>query len=248
MRFVTLALFLGAALADTSITLRPTINGNVDAEYPAKCYPDPCKGITSVNSTAVCGDPRLGPIELPKYFPLSTETRTYYRFGNLCPYEWLAKYTLNVSDPNAYFIYPGAGGFANTTDQTPIYGNATLVVGQKIDRFGGDSGQYLAPLGAPYIERALPPKNLFADKNSSYPYNYHVYEVMKPIDVDLGPVAGWFEQPGFGTQFALKGALQNNKTITIATLVADKSLKELEKREYDEAKDFAADYLPTPPQ
>ncbi|KAJ5930122.1 hypothetical protein N7466_005615 [Penicillium verhagenii] len=240
MRFLAATLFFGAVLAEPSMSvmLKHT-DGNV-ADYPAKCYPDPCKGITYVNETAVCGDPRLGPIELPKYFPLSTEVQTYHRFGDLCPYEFLEKYSLNVSDPNAYFIYPGAGGFANTTDQKPISGTATLVVGQKVDRFGEETGTYLAPLGAPYIERGLPPKNLFAPKNSSYPYNYHVYEVVEPIEVSLGPVAAWFEQPGLGTQFVLLNG------DTVGSLVGHK-LKILEKKEYDQASDFAANYLPTPP-
>ncbi|KAK5788262.1 hypothetical protein VI817_009220 [Penicillium citrinum] len=213
---------------------------NGDSDYPARCYPDPCKGITFQNKSAVCGDPRLGPIKLPQYFPLSTEVATYHRFGDLCPYEFLAKYSLNVSDPNAYLIYPGANGFANTTNQTPISGIATLEVGRKVDRFGDPSGTFLAPLGAPYIERGLPPKNLFAPENSSFPYNYHVYQVIEPITVALGPVAGWFEQPGLGTQFVLQG------NQTVAGLVDSNKLKVLEKREYDEAADFAADYLPSP--
>ncbi|KAJ6093069.1 hypothetical protein N7486_008358 [Penicillium sp. IBT 16267x] len=242
MRFVALALFFGAVLADqSSVVVLKHTDGNVESDYPSRCYPDPCKGITYQNSSAVCGDPRLGPIELPKYFPLSTETQTYYRFGNLCPYEFLKKYSVNVSDPNAYMIYPGAGGFANDTKNTPISGTATLVVGQKVDRFGPENGTFLAPLGAPYIERGLPPGNLFAPKNSSYPYNYHVYQVITEFNVTLGPVAGWFEQPGLGTQFVLIGD-------TVASLVKAEKLEALELKEYDEAADFAADYLPTPPQ
>lgn len=190
----------------------------------------------------MCGDQRLGPIDLPRYFPLSTEVATYYRFGDLCPYEFLAKYSVNVSDPTAFFIFPGANGFANSTNQTPIVGIATLEKGRKIDRFGDPNGTFLSPLGTPYIERALPPKNLFAPENSSFPYNYHVYQVLEPITVALGPITGWFEQPGLGTQFVLQG------NDTVASLVGSNKLKILEKREYDEAADFAADYLPTPPQ
>ncbi|KAJ5913646.1 hypothetical protein N7504_002529 [Penicillium tannophilum] len=226
MRFVALALFFAAVLADqSSVVILKHGDGNIEEpEYPSRCYPDPCKGITYQNKTAIC------------------ETQTYYRFGNLCPYEFLEKYSVNVSDPNAYVIYPGANGFANTTANTPISGTAKLAVGQKVDRFGDETGTYLAPLGAPYIERGLPPKNLFAPVNSNYPYNYHVYQVMKEFTVTLGPVAGWFEQPGFGTQFVLMGK------DTVTSLVKAEKLKILQKMEYDEAKDFAADYLPTPPQ
>ena len=148
---------------------------------------------------------------------------------------------MNVSNPSAYFIYPGANGFAYGINDTPISGTATLVVGQKLDRFGSESGGFLAPLGAPYIERSLPPSNLFAPVNSSYPYNYHVYEVVRPFNVFVGPVAGWFEQPGFGSQFQLQG-------VNVATMIANGFLKRLDMMEYDEASDYAADYLPNPPQ
>lgn len=69
-----------------------------------------------------------------------------------------------------------------------------------------------------------------------------MYQVLEPITVALGPITGWFEQPGLGTQFVLQG------NDTVASLVGSNKLKILEKREYDEAADFAADYLPTPPQ
>ncbi|KAL3484603.1 hypothetical protein BJX62DRAFT_243772 [Aspergillus germanicus] len=205
---------------------------------PARCYPDPCKGITFENATAVCGDHRLGPLQLPTYFPLSTELQTYARFGDLCPYEFLAKWSYNVSNPNATYRYPYADGFKNTTENIPINGNVTLVVGQKLDRFGSEGGNFFSPLGAPYIERALPPLNLFAPENSSFPYNYHAYEVIKEFIVLLGPVTPWFEQPGLGTQIEA----YNN----VSYLVEKQFLRRLTLSEIDQPEDFAANYLPAP--
>jgi hypothetical protein len=45
----------------------------------------------------------------------------------------------------------------------------------------------------------------------------NVYKVMKPIDVDAGPAAPWFGQPGGGTQYELPA--------TIKELVASGHLK-----------------------
>ncbi|KKK20255.1 hypothetical protein P175DRAFT_0493592 [Aspergillus ochraceoroseus IBT 24754] len=241
MHLAAFTLLLAAvAVADPSsvVTLRKT-RPSEEPSLPDRCNPDPCKGITFQNETAVCGDPRLGPIKLPKYFPLSTELQTYARFGDLCPYEFLAKWSTSVSDPDASYIYPYDNGFANDTAEVPIYGNVTLVVGQRLDRFGSERGNFLSPLGAPYIERALPPWNLFAPENSSFPYNYHVYEVIQEFDVLLGPITPWFQQPGYGTQFMVK--------TNVSDLVDNEFLRALELKEYDDAEDFAANYLPPPP-
>jgi Tuberculosis necrotizing toxin len=84
----------------------------------------------------------------------------------------------------------------------PIDGNQTLTVGTRLDRFGSVYGSFLSPYGAPYNQRALPPSNLDTPQSDpQYPYNYHVYEVAKEFDVLSGPIAGWFGQPGQGTQY-----------------------------------------------
>jgi hypothetical protein len=125
-----------------------------------------------------------------------------------------------------------------TNEKISILGNVTLRVGQKLDRFGAETGKFLAPLGAPYIERALPPSNLFAPGNSSFPYNYHVYEVTEEFDVLLGPIASWFEQPGFGSQILAQSS--------VTSLLNDGFLKRLELRDFDEADEYSAGYLPDP--
>ncbi|KAJ6083361.1 hypothetical protein N7467_007496 [Penicillium canescens] len=241
MRLFTISIVLAATLAEASSFIRPNKpQGNRERDYPDRCYPDPCKGITNQNSTAVCGDPRLGPKVFPKYFPLANELQTYSRFGDLCPYEFLEKWTLNASDPKAYWIYPGDSGFTINTESLPIQGNMTLPVGQKLDRFGSEYGNFMAPLGAPYIERSLPPSNLFAPEKSSFPYNYHVYEVTKQFEALVGPIAPWFEQPGFGSQLMVP--------MKVLDLIDQGFLKRLETEDYDEAEEYSAGYLPDPAQ
>lgn len=72
----------------------------------------------------------------------------------------------------------------------------TLSPGVRIDRFGRPTGGFVALEGTPFGERALPV--------SSYDSEYHVYEVMKPIEgVRAGPAEPWFDQPGRGIQFQL---------------------------------------------
>ncbi|KAF9886845.1 hypothetical protein FE257_011092 [Aspergillus nanangensis] len=204
--------------------------------FPSRCFPNPCKGITHQNSTYICGDPRLGPVKLPNRFPLQTAIRTYARFGSLCPAEFLDKWASSVT-PEGKYIYPPANGFLADTESTPIKGNVTLPVGQKLDRFGSEYGTFLGPLGAPYIERALPPSNL-ATYDGEYPYNYHVYEVVKKFEVGLGPIAPWFEQPGLGSQMV---------TYTnVMGLVEGGFLRRLDKSEYDEAVEYSNDYTPGP--
>jgi hypothetical protein len=159
---------------------------------------------------------------------------TYARFGDLCPYEFLEKWTYPNNDS---YHYPDEHGFVLKNSGKPILGNTTLPVGRKVDRFGGEGGNYFSPLGAPYIERALPPYNL-DNFDGDYPNNYHVYEVTKELPVTLGPVAPWFEQPGMGTQFT--------HPLNMSDLVDMKYLRRLDRSEYDNKADFADNYTPGP--
>lgn len=200
------------------------------------CGPNPCHGISYQKPGYICGDPRLGPLNQPHIFPLSTETATYQALGNLCPKAYLEKWATSVSSSGTY-QYPPNNGFALDSSGNPISGQLTLVPGQKLDRFGGETGSFLAPLGAPYIERSLPPSSL-GTSDWRFPFNYRVYEVVEEFVVTAGPVRAWFEQPGMGTRFM---AASN-----VADLVEGGFLRRLAWFEYDEAREFADDYTPRP--
>lgn len=194
--------------------------------FPAHCQDNPCDGIESTNTTYVCGDSRLGPVDLPSKFPLSSETATYSRFGNLCPKEFLDKWT----NKDGWYNYPPEDGFALDSEGNRIWGNYTVEAGKKIDRFGSERGKYFAVLGSAYIERALPPSNLDT-YDKKYPYNYYVYEVLKEFNMLMGPIAPWFEQPGLGSQlFSERSASE---------LIEGGFLKRLTEDEFDERSEYA---------
>ncbi|KAK4100939.1 hypothetical protein N658DRAFT_88597 [Parathielavia hyrcaniae] len=182
-----------------------------------------CEGTnytTSLLQTYLCGDSRLGPTRLPHGsddLPVSPVLAAalygYDRFGGLCPGEFVAQFF----DPvGGWWRYPPQNGFLLTTPEgavaegpRPIQGNVTLAEETLIDRFGSEWGSYVTPAGATYAARALPPSNLVGNE-VEYPFNYHIYSVVKPLMVLAGPIAPWFGQPGAGTQYML---YQNVKTL-----------------------------------
>lgn len=68
-----------------------------------------------------------------------------------------------------------------------------LMQGEKIDRFGKLSGKYFSPQATPMQMRALPPS---ADTSL-----YHVFEVIKPFEVETSVIAPAFGQIGLGIQY-----------------------------------------------
>lgn len=205
--------------------------------FPLRCYPDPCKGVTFKDPTAICGDPRLGPKAIAGHSSLTNVLETYTRFGDLCPFEFLEKWTVDPSDPDSFWIYPEHNGFATDHGGNPIMENTTLRVGQRLDRFGLEGGRFLTEFGAPYHERALPPSNLFAPEDSIVPHNYHVYEVVREFDALSGPITAWFEQPGLGTQILTESS--------VSSLLEDGFLRRLEVHEHAEASDEdSVSYVP----
>ncbi|KAI0342218.1 hypothetical protein BDW22DRAFT_171619 [Trametopsis cervina] len=162
-----------------------------------------CKGVNQTDDPSVylCGNYRLGPVTLPTMIPVSNLVITYDRFGGLCPAEFLENWTKNGS-----YQYPDqTRGYVADVHCKPIRGEVRLQNGTLLDRFGGETGNFLSPKGAPYVERALPPSSLDVDRNDpkDYPNGYHVYEVVKEFNVLEGPIAAWFGQPGGGSQYEL---------------------------------------------
>ncbi|CAD6593207.1 MAG: hypothetical protein ASARMPRED_007159 [Alectoria sarmentosa] len=133
----------------------------------------------------------------------------YDRFGGQTPGDFLKQWT----DEDGYYVYPPQNGFQLNVAGQPILGNMTLQNGTKVDRFGSEYGTYVSAADAPYSQRALPPNNLDAPAGSSQdPYNYHIYTVITSFEVEGGPIAPWFGQPGLGAQFYV-GATGNILTL-----------------------------------
>lgn len=142
-------------------------------------------------------DWHLGPVPLPGTGPVAGLVRDYQRTGTLTPQDFLACYW----DPTAFgglggWRYPPDDGFA--ANPVPI----TLRAGQVLDRFGPNNGRFLAPFGARYSQRALPPSNLDTF-DQRYANDYHVFRVLKPFVDDGGAAAAWFDQSGGGIQYRL---------------------------------------------
>ena len=86
-------------------------------------------------------------------------------------------------------LWPDNNGFAEYPEEV------TLQPGEKIDRYGDDWGVFTSPMGTKYEERALEPAIILK--------KYSIFEVVKPIKVEKGKIAPWFDQPGGGTQYIL---------------------------------------------
>ena len=145
------------------------------------------------------GDPLLGPARLPVFGAVGAQLAGYQRTGPQSPTRFLAEYR-NSSG----WIYPPDNGYMVVGD-VPLEWTETLQPGEDIDRYGGVYGSFLAPAGTPYAERAIPPSSL--DSTPAAGCGYHDYQVLRPFNVDCGPIAAWFDQPGGGLQFQLDGNL-----------------------------------------
>lgn len=91
--------------------------------------------------------------------------------------------------------YPPNRGFAGQPVRT------TLQPGTVIDRYGGPGGSFASPQGTPPWARSLP------SGAENRPLN--AYEVVKPLEVDAGPAAPWFNQPGGGIQYDFGRSIQS---------------------------------------
>jgi hypothetical protein len=97
-------------------------------------------------------------------------------------------------DPCGHPIWPDTpGGFAGA----PL--SVTLPADTMLDRFGGNNGNFLSPVGAPFAARSIP----YVCKG----YRYTEYRVAQPLQVKIGPAAPWFGEPGYAVQ------VQTDKTV-----------------------------------
>lgn len=147
-------------------------------------------------------DRRLGPERLPITGPVGVQLRHYHRTGHRPVPTFLDVF---YDEDAGSWRYPPNDGYVTGSDGQPVRWEETLDRGERIDRYGSEYGAFLAPRGIPYPTRSIPPSNLVGAPAAGC--NYHLYEVLRPFDVQAGPIAPWFFQPGGGLQYQLDGSL-----------------------------------------
>ncbi|MEV0596869.1 TNT domain-containing protein [Nonomuraea cavernae] len=207
---------------------------------PSKAHPANVRHTRTTRdpAIAVCGppyvfgDPNLGPKYLPRTSWLGSILRGYVRYGGLPPATFLDRYrTIDGWRYPQDFGFAHAGGYSNAK---PLITTVTLPQGLKLDRFGGESGAFLAPYGTPFVKRALPPSSLNTfGGDPQHLCNYHAYQVEKPFQADAGPAASAFQQQGVGRQYHtlvkyIPGSVGNDKgELPISWLIDHGYLKRL---------------------
>lgn len=160
-----------------------------------------CVGATFTSPKFFCGDPRLGPRHLPTKGLLGAILADYRRLDSQNANGFLRTW-FDFTTNSYKFPDPVTNPNGFRTGFVPVTIN--LAVGQRIDRFGGEGGRFLAPAGSPYSQRSIPPSNLNTF-DAGYPFNYHLYKVVKPFQVLAGPTEPFYGQPGNGLQYVLPG-------------------------------------------
>lgn len=158
------------------------------------------------SNTYLDGDARLGPAQLATSGEIGLIVRGYNPLAGLSATQFIATYWNPAANGGSGgWNYPPDNGYV-IADGNPVEYTVTLGPGQDIDRFGSEYGAFLAPVGTPYAERALPPMSL-DNFDPNFTCNYHEYQVTKSFLVDSGPIAPGFGQRGEGRQYQLNSAL-----------------------------------------
>ncbi|KAH8703780.1 hypothetical protein BGW36DRAFT_444309 [Talaromyces proteolyticus] len=185
-------LLIGRVLAQTPTTTVPAFS---------RCT-SPCPTETPVGQPDprfVCGDNRLGPVDLPSEPPIAEMLGGYEQFGGLCPRDYFYHW---FSDINQHYINPPGNGFLLDAYNRSMYTEVTIPVGTLLDRFGGLNASYLSILGTDYVRRSISPGNL-SRRNSTTAAIYYVFNVTQPIPAQYGRSAPWYGQPGGELQYYL---------------------------------------------
>jgi hypothetical protein len=166
---------------------------------------------TSVSSY-FCGDSRLGPSALPTETPFPPMLTTYRRFGNLCPQDFFDTWI----DSNGKYRGPPENGFVIDQEGQPIKENRTIQTGTRLDRFGAQYSRWLSPEGTEYAYRSIPPSNIASRNGGKF---YYVFEFLQNYTAAYGPVAPFYQQPGYSEQYVLYDDLQSLVNKSIVKLV-----------------------------
>lgn len=214
---IAIATALGAASVMASVAA-PSASG-IAATRPGPPA-TPAAVTTAARAAArdlpeVCGPPyvkdrsELGPQVLPRTGYFGSLVRGYVRYGALSPDRFTFRYWDEGAKP-PFWRYPPDLGFAHFggwSNGRVIRARSTLKAGSLADRFGSPYGAFLAPGGTSFGARALPPDSLNTRADDpAHLCNYHLYRVSRAFDVDAGPIAPAFQQPGGGLQYLLMSA------------------------------------------
>jgi hypothetical protein len=175
---------------------------------------------TRCSADYLASDWRFGPAQLPNRGVVALELRGYHRFGGLTPPRFVATYWDSTARGGAGgWRYPPDNGFVVGPSGQPEEAPLSLWPGEVVDRYGKSTGQFLAPFETPYAQRSIPPSSL--DNDPPHSCDYHAYRVVRAFEVEAGPTAPYFDQPGWGTQFLLDGSLVSGAPtrLTVAWLV-----------------------------
>ncbi|WP_042370945.1 TNT domain-containing protein [Streptacidiphilus neutrinimicus] len=223
---------LGSALASLLLAVTTPVAAHADAAATGPGAEScPIAHRTAATTTAppaledyYRGDWRLGPASLPRAGAIGRMLRGYRPQDSTSPYWILGCYwqTSQATNQSGWW-YPDNNGFVLRGGR-PVEHAQRLREGQLVDLFGSGRGSFLAPVGTPYAERALPPTNLDEYSATGPVVNYHLYRVAKPFTVQAGPIRPWFGQQGLGTQYWTAYA---DATRTVASLKAQGFLDEI---------------------
>ncbi|MFJ2776274.1 TNT domain-containing protein [Kitasatospora sp. NPDC087315] len=148
-----------------------------------------------------CGFKELGPATLPAGQPVAALLKDYRRFGGLTPDDFLKWYREGLN-----WKYPANNGFrddGDKFDETVV----SLPMGKLLDRFGENSGGFLADAGTSFAQRSLTPQSLDYEVDQKPTSGYHCFSVLNPFSVQEGHIAAAYAQPGNGVQQWLDPAL-----------------------------------------
>lgn len=116
-------------------------------------------------------------------------------------------YTLGKDKEKRWFSDPDSNG-----QEFPLYltndgaigktWSEVLSVGTKITRYGRTTGKYTAPVGTPFVNRAMP------YTEAEYSDTEHQYIVVKPLPVQTSVIAPAFNKVGGGIQYKTEESIQ----------------------------------------
>jgi hypothetical protein len=201
---ITLLMSMGAGIGIVKVGGRYLFKdqaGNVLLDVAEKDVDALRKGVSGVKQTSAFGEMSLEDgARYSQYWDdvvkgVDTDARIKLNQWGRRPDADLYKKYKNVYDNSKYYNqqtgdihWPIDDGFISGSQKLEVVGK-----GKQLDRYGNQEGKFLAPKADSYPSRSLAPHSENAP--------YYAYEVTTDIEMTLGKIAPWFEQPGGGTQY-----------------------------------------------